>query len=156
MAGASTVLATLAVLATLIPKGPPAFTQAHTTHNDGSPQPLRHHALRGGGDEHGTVRAADHQLLGKRERAASRSPAGVSFQAVVDSEDAVRFFSAADLDTLRRQFVPLPTRTGAGGEGFWKNAKSSPILNVDKEAQLSQMAQDLADASLKVSALALW
>ena len=117
MAGASTVLATLAVLATLIPKGPPAFTQAHTTHNDGSPQPLRHHALRGGGDEHGTVRAADHQLLGKRERAASRSPAGVSFQAVVDSEDAVRFFSAADLDTLRRQFVPLPTRTGAGGEG---------------------------------------
>ena len=31
--------------------------------------------------------------------------------------------------------------TGAGGEGFWKNAKSAPVLEVDKEARLSEMAK---------------
>lgn len=30
--------------------------------------------------------------------------------------------------------------SGAGGEGFWKNAKASPILEVDKEARISDMA----------------
>lgn len=30
---------------------------------------------------------------------------------------------------------------GAGGEGFWKNAKSSPVLEVDKEANLAAMAK---------------
>lgn len=41
---------------------------------------------------------------------------------------------------------------GAGGEGFWKNAKSAPVLEVDKEARLAEMARvmgvkesDLAD-----------
>jgi hypothetical protein len=30
---------------------------------------------------------------------------------------------------------------GAGGEGFWKNAKSAPVLSVDKETRLNEMAQ---------------
>jgi len=30
---------------------------------------------------------------------------------------------------------------GAGGEGFWKNAKSAPVLEVDKEANISTMAK---------------
>jgi hypothetical protein len=41
---------------------------------------------------------------------------------------------------------------GAGGEGFWKNAKSAPVLEVDKEAKITEMAkamgvgvEDLAD-----------
>lgn len=29
---------------------------------------------------------------------------------------------------------------GAGGEGFWKNAKSAPTLQIDKDAQISDMA----------------
>lgn len=29
---------------------------------------------------------------------------------------------------------------GAGGEGFWKNAKAAPVLEVDKEASLREMA----------------
>ena len=37
--------------------------------------------------------------------------------------------------------VTLEKIIGAGGEGFWKNAKSAPILQVDKDAQLSSMAQ---------------
>ncbi|MDX1028914.1 DUF1073 domain-containing protein [Sinorhizobium medicae] len=30
---------------------------------------------------------------------------------------------------------------GAGGEGFWKNAKSAPVLEVDKEAKIDMMAK---------------
>jgi hypothetical protein len=31
--------------------------------------------------------------------------------------------------------------SGAGGEGFWKNAKSAPIFEIDKEAKLQDMAK---------------
>lgn len=31
--------------------------------------------------------------------------------------------------------------SGAGGEGFWKNAKSAPVFEVDKDAKLSEMAR---------------
>jgi len=37
--------------------------------------------------------------------------------------------------------MTLEKVSGAGGEGFWKNAKSAPILSVDKDAQLSEMAR---------------
>lgn len=33
--------------------------------------------------------------------------------------------------------------SGAGGEGFWKNAKSAPVLSVDKEAKLQELADML-------------
>lgn len=36
--------------------------------------------------------------------------------------------------------VTLEKVNGAGGEGFWKNAKSAPVLNVDKDAELSKLA----------------
>lgn len=35
---------------------------------------------------------------------------------------------------------------GAGGEGFWKNAKSAPVLEVDKEADIRAMAQAMGVA----------
>jgi hypothetical protein len=35
---------------------------------------------------------------------------------------------------------------GAGGEGFWKNAKSAPVIQLDKEAQIEQMAQAMGVA----------
>ena len=40
--------------------------------------------------------------------------------------------------------------SGAGGEGFWKNAKSAPVLTIDREAQLQDLAvmlgvDDIAD-----------
>jgi hypothetical protein len=31
--------------------------------------------------------------------------------------------------------------SGAGGEGFWKNAKSAPVLHIDKDAKLENMAR---------------
>lgn len=36
--------------------------------------------------------------------------------------------------------------SGAGGEGFWKNAKSTPVLNVDEKANISKL-QTLLGAS---------
>jgi len=39
---------------------------------------------------------------------------------------------------------------GAGGEGFWKNAKSAPVLEVDKEASLQAMAKAMGVAEAEV------
>ncbi len=36
--------------------------------------------------------------------------------------------------------ITLEKIAGAGGEGFWKNAKSAPVLEVDKDAKLKEMA----------------
>lgn len=36
--------------------------------------------------------------------------------------------------------ITLEKVNGAGGEGFWKNAKSAPVIEVDKEANIQQMA----------------
>lgn len=37
--------------------------------------------------------------------------------------------------------ITLEKITGAGGEGFWKNAKQAPILEMDKEADIQKMAK---------------
>lgn len=37
--------------------------------------------------------------------------------------------------------VDMEKVRGAGGEGFWKNAKSAPVLQMDKEAKPDQMAK---------------
>lgn len=37
--------------------------------------------------------------------------------------------------------LTLEKISGAGGEGFWKNAKSAPVLEVDKEAKIVEMAK---------------
>jgi hypothetical protein len=37
--------------------------------------------------------------------------------------------------------VDLEKIKGSGGEGFWKNAKSAPVLEVDKEAKVAEMAK---------------
>lgn len=40
---------------------------------------------------------------------------------------------------------------GAGGEGFWKNAKSAPVLTVDKEAKIAEMAKAMGVAPDKIA-----
>ena len=37
--------------------------------------------------------------------------------------------------------LTLEKISGAGGEGFWKNAKSAPVFEVDKEAKIAEMAK---------------
>jgi hypothetical protein len=39
--------------------------------------------------------------------------------------------------------VTLEKIVGAGGEGFWKNAKQAPILEMDKEADINKMARSM-------------
>ena len=39
------------------------------------------------------------------------------------------------------ELITLEKITGAGGEGFWKNAKQAPILEMDKEADMTKMAR---------------
>lgn len=41
--------------------------------------------------------------------------------------------------------------SGAGGEGFWKNAKSAPVLEIDKDAQMDQMAKAMGVAPDEVA-----
>lgn len=39
--------------------------------------------------------------------------------------------------------VDIEKVRGAGGEGFWKNAKSAPVIEMDKDADPKKMAQDM-------------
>jgi hypothetical protein len=43
--------------------------------------------------------------------------------------------------------IDLEKIKGAGGEGFWKNAKSAPVLQVDKEAKIAEMMKGVGATS---------
>jgi hypothetical protein len=45
------------------------------------------------------------------------------------------------LEAGYNDLVTIEKIVGAGGEGFWKNAKSAPVLEVDKEAKIVEMAK---------------
>ncbi|MFC3169232.1 anti-CBASS protein Acb1 family protein [Paracoccus fontiphilus] len=47
----------------------------------------------------------------------------------------------SDLEPGYNDLLDMEKVKGAGGEGFWKNAKSSPVLEVDKEAKIAEMAR---------------
>jgi hypothetical protein len=47
--------------------------------------------------------------------------------------------------------IDLEKIKGAGGEGFWKNAKSAPVLEVDKEAKVAEMAKAMGVAPDKLA-----
>lgn len=47
--------------------------------------------------------------------------------------------------------VDLEKIKGSGGEGFWKNAKSAPVLEVDKEAKIAEMAKAMGVAPDKIA-----
>lgn len=59
---------------------------------------------------------------------------------IIWSEDGT-VHSRSALEPGYNDLMTLEKITGAGGEGFWKNAKSAPVLEVNKDAQLAQMAQ---------------
>lgn len=61
--------------------------------------------------------------------------------------------ATSDLEPGYNDLLDMEKVKGAGGEGFWKNAKSAPVLEVDKEAKVADMARamgvsedELADA----------
>ncbi len=49
-------------------------------------------------------------------------------------------FGASALKPGYNDLLTVEKIIGAGGEGFWKNAKSSPVLEIDKEANVERMA----------------
>lgn len=49
----------------------------------------------------------------------------------------------SDLEPGYNDLLDMEKVRGAGGEGFWKNAKSAPVLEVDKEAKLDEMARSM-------------
>jgi hypothetical protein len=44
------------------------------------------------------------------------------------------------LEAAYNDLITIEKVVGAGGEGFWKNAKSSPVLNMDKDASPAALA----------------
>jgi hypothetical protein len=44
------------------------------------------------------------------------------------------------LEAGLNQLIDIEKILGAGGEGFWKNAKSAPVLNMDKDASPEKLA----------------
>lgn len=48
---------------------------------------------------------------------------------------------SSTLEPGYNDLIDMEKIKGAGGEGFWKNAKSAPVLEVDKEANVEAMAK---------------
>lgn len=49
-------------------------------------------------------------------------------------------FAIPELEAGYNDLIDMEKVKGAGGEGFWKNAKAAPVLEIDKEASLREMA----------------
>lgn len=49
----------------------------------------------------------------------------------------------SSLQSGYNDLIDLEKVKGAGGEGFWKNAKSAPVLEIDKEAKIDDMARSM-------------
>lgn len=58
------------------------------------------------------------------------------------SED-MTVWNSSVLEPGFNDLITLQKVNGAGGEGFWKNAKGAPILNVDPTQDLNRLAQML-------------
>lgn len=68
---------------------------------------------------------------------------------VVWSEDGTVHNRSA-LEPGYNDLLAIEKIIGAGGEGFWKNAKSSPVLQLDKDADIRRMAQAMGVAESEV------
>jgi len=61
---------------------------------------------------------------------------------IVWSKDGTVDGSSA-LEPGYNALIDLEKVRGAGGEGFWKNAKSAPVLEIDKDAKPAEMAKQM-------------
>jgi uncharacterized protein len=66
------------------------------------------------------------------------------------SEDGTTFCDSM-LEPGYNDLVTAEKVIGSGGEGFWKTAKASPILEVDKDAKRESMAQAMGVPSDKLA-----
>lgn len=47
--------------------------------------------------------------------------------------------------------ITIEKIVGGGGEGFWKNAKSAPVLSIDKDARIEDMAKAMGVSSAELA-----
>lgn len=64
---------------------------------------------------------------------------------IIWSQDGTLHGSSA-LEPGYNSLVDMEKVKGAGGEGFWKNAKSAPVLEIDKDAKVAEMAKAMGIA----------
>lgn len=64
---------------------------------------------------------------------------------VIWSDDGTVNCSSA-LEPGLNDLMTIEKIVGAGGEGFWKNAKASPVLEIDKDAKIESMAKAMGVA----------
>lgn len=83
--------------------------------------------------------------VGSGEQGKARSFEVHPDRVLIWSEDGTVHCRSA-LEAGYNDLLTLEKISGAGGEGFWKNAKSAPVIEIDKEAQLDQMAQAMGVA----------
>lgn len=50
---------------------------------------------------------------------------------------------SSTLEPGYNSLVDMEKVRGAGGEGFWKNAKAAPVLEIDKDAKVAEMAKSM-------------
>ncbi|WP_240233605.1 anti-CBASS protein Acb1 family protein [Devosia lacusdianchii] len=65
---------------------------------------------------------------------------------VIWSEDGTVHGESA-LEPGYNDLLTMEKIVGAGGEGFWKNAKSAPVFEIDKDAKLDQMMKAMGAAN---------
>jgi len=92
-----------------------------------------------------TMFSFNEAAVGSGEQGKSRSFEVHPDRVIVWSEDGTVHGRSA-LEAGYNDLLTLEKINGSGGEGFWKNAKSAPVLQIDKEAQLDQMAQAMGVA----------
>lgn len=61
-------------------------------------------------------------------------------------------YSRSDLEAGYNDLLDMEKIKGAGGEGFWKTAKGLPVIEVDPEARIADMAEMMGVAVDKVKA----
>lgn len=64
---------------------------------------------------------------------------------VIWSDDGT-IYGKSILEPGYNDLIDMEKVKGAGGEGFWKNAKSAPVLEIDKEANIGEMAKAMGVA----------
>lgn len=69
---------------------------------------------------------------------------------IVWSEDAT-VYAESLLAAGYNDLMTMEKVSGAGGEGFWKNAKSAPVLEIDKEAKLKDMATAMGVSEAEIA-----
>lgn len=69
---------------------------------------------------------------------------------IIWSEDGT-IYGKSILEPGYNDLIDMEKVKGAGGEGFWKNAKSAPVVEIDKDARISDMATAMGVSETEIA-----